>query len=248
MIIKSITLGNYRLYEGKNIIKFNQDDEKPIFLISSENGFGKTTFLHSLIWCLYGRLITEVEAEVRKDIANSGYNAFLKNNLNHNVRAKFEALDPAEKDLIKRRGYSSDNEGLKKITTYYVAIEFEDVIIPSLPCTSLKVVRSYDMITEKETVDILIDGKKNELTASIGSEVFINDFILNKDIARFFFFDSSVSRRREKHPPVPGLYSRLQTQTEPSLTRTSMGTSWSSWGSGLPLMRRVRTRPTLRPG
>lgn len=190
MIIKSITLGNYRLYEGKNIIKFNQDDEKPIFLISGENGFGKTTFLHSLIWCLYGRLITEVEAEVRKDIANSGYNAFLKNNLNHNVRAKFEALDPAEKDLIKRRGYSSDNEGLKKITSYYVAIEFEDVIIPSLPCTSLKVVRSYDMITEKETVDILIDGKKNELTASIGSEVFINDFILNKDIARFFFFDS----------------------------------------------------------
>ena len=190
MIIKSITLGNYRLYEGKNIIKFTQDDEKPIFLISGENGFGKTTFLHSLIWCLYGRLITEVEAEVRKDIANSGYNAFLRNNLNHNVRAKFEALDPAEKDLIKRRGYSSDNEGLKKITTYYVAIEFEDVIITSLPCTSLKVVSSYDMITEKETVDILIDGKKNELTASIGSEVFINDFILNKDIARFFFFDS----------------------------------------------------------
>ena len=49
MIIKSITLGNYRLYEGKNIIKFTQDDEKPIFLISGENGFGKTTFLHSLI-------------------------------------------------------------------------------------------------------------------------------------------------------------------------------------------------------
>lgn len=90
MIIKSITLGNYRLYEGKNIIKFKQVDEKPIFLISGENGFGKTTFLHSLIWCLYGRLITEVEAEVRKDIANSGYNAFLRNNMNHNVRAKFE--------------------------------------------------------------------------------------------------------------------------------------------------------------
>ena len=190
MIIKSITLGNYRLYEGKNIIRFKQDDEKPIFLISGENGFGKTTFLHSLIWCLYGRLITEVEAEVRKDIANSGYNAFLRNNMNHNVRAKFEALEPAVKDIIKRRGYSSDNENLRKITTYYVAIEFEDVIIPSLPCTSLKVVRSYDLITEKESVDILIDGKKNELTTSIGSEVFINDFILNKDIARFFFFDS----------------------------------------------------------
>ena len=190
MIIKSITLGNYRLYEGKNIIKFRQDDDKPIFLISGENGFGKTTFLHSLIWCLYGRIITEVEAEVRKDIANSGYNAFLRNNLNNNVRAKLDALDASKKDAIKRRGYSSDNEDLKRLTTYYVAIEFEDVVIPSLPCTSLKVVRSYDMVTEKENVDILIDGVKNELTATIGSEVFINDFILNKDIARFFFFDS----------------------------------------------------------
>ena len=110
--------------------------------------------------------------------------------MNHNVRAKVEALDIKEKELIKRRGYSSDNEYQKNITTYYVAIEFEDVVIPSLPCTSLKVVRSYDMVIEKETVDILIDGKKNELTASIGPEVFINDFILNKDIARFFFFDS----------------------------------------------------------
>lgn len=190
MIIKSITLSNYRLYEGKNIITFIQDNDKPIFLISGENGFGKTTFLHSLIWCLYGRLITEVEAEVRKDIANSGYNAFLRNNLNNNVRAKLEALDASKKDAIKRRGYSSDNEDLKRLTTYYVAIEFEDVVIPSLPCTSLKVVRSYDMVTEKENVDILIDGQKNELTATIGSEVFINDFILNKDIARFFFFDS----------------------------------------------------------
>lgn len=190
MIIKSITLGNYRLYEGKNIIKFKQDDDKPIFLISGENGFGKTTFLHSLIWCLYGRLITEVEAEVRRDIANSGYNAFLSNNLNNNVRAKLEALDTSKKETIKRRGYSSDNEDLKRLTTYYVAIEFEDVVIPSLPCTSLKVVRSYDMVTEKENVDILIDGVRNELTTTIGSEVFINDFILNKDIARFFFFDS----------------------------------------------------------
>ena len=190
MIIKSITLGNYRLYEGKNIIKFKQDDDKPIFLISGENGFGKTTFLHSLIWCLYGRLITEVEAEVRRDIANSGYNAFLSNNLNNNVRAKLEALDTSKKEAIKRRGYSSDNEDLKRLTTYYVAIEFEDVVIPSLPCTSLKVVRSYDMVTEKENVDILIDGVRNELTTTIGSEVFINDFILNKDIARFFFFDS----------------------------------------------------------
>ena len=159
-------------------------------MISGENDFGKTTFLHSLIWCLYGRLITEVEAEVRKDIANNGYNAFLKGNLNNNARARFEAMGDNDKEQIRRRGYTPENEHLKSMTTYFVAIDFADVVIPSLPCTSLKVIRSYDMVTEKESVDILIDGVKNELTAEIGSEVFINDFILNKDIARFFFFDS----------------------------------------------------------
>lgn len=190
MIIKSITLNNYRLYEGDNTIVFNNQDDKNICLISGENGFGKTTFLHSLIWCLYGRLITEVEAEVRKDIANNGYNSFLKGNLNNNARSRFEMMSDNDKEQIKRRGYTPENEHLKNITTYFVAIDFADVVIPSLPCTSLKVIRSYDMVTEKESVDILIDGVRNELTAEIGSEVFISDFILNKDIARFFFFDS----------------------------------------------------------
>ena len=190
MIIKNITLNNYRLYEGVNKISFTTTEDKNICLISGENGFGKTTFLHSLIWCLYGRLITDVEAEVRKDIANYGYNAFLKGNLNNNVRSRYEGLPNNDKDQIKRRGYTPENEHLRSITTYSIAIEFADVVIPSLPCTSLKVERSYDLVTEKESVDILIDGVKNELTAEIGSEVFINDFILNKDIARFFFFDS----------------------------------------------------------
>ena len=190
MIIKSITLNNYRLYGGDNTIVFNNKEDKNICLISGENGFGKTTFLHSLIWCLYGRLITEVEAEVRKDISNNGYNAFLKGNLNNNARARFEAMGDNDKEQIRRRGYTPENEHLKSMTIYFVAIDFADVVIPSLPCTSLKVIRSYDMVTEKESVDILIDGVKNELTAEIGSEVFINDFILNKDIARFFFFDS----------------------------------------------------------
>lgn len=190
MIIKNITLNNYRLYEGVNTINFISTDEKNICLISGENGFGKTTFLHSLIWCLYGKLITEVEAEVRKDIVNNGYNAFLKGNLNHNVHSRFETLSSEEKEQIKKRGYTPENEHLKSQTTYSVAIEFADVVIPSLPCTTLKVERSYDMATEKESVEILIDGVKNELTAEIGAEVFINDFILNKDIARFFFFDS----------------------------------------------------------
>lgn len=190
MIIKKIILNNYRLYKGKNCIDFSQDDKRNICLISGQNGFGKTTFLHSLIWCLYGKLMTEVETETRKDISNNGYSAFLKSNLNNEIKSEVEALDEQIKEEIKKHGYSIDNEFVKSFTQYYVSIEFADVVIPSLPCTSLQIIRSYDIILDKESVEILIDGVKNELTNEIGPDVFINDFILNKDIARFFFFDS----------------------------------------------------------
>ena len=83
MRIKSITLTNYRLYNGANSVFFNEKDGQNIYLISGETGFGKTTFLHSLLWCLYGRLMTDIDEVVRKEIANKGgYNAFLKSNLN----------------------------------------------------------------------------------------------------------------------------------------------------------------------
>ena len=125
MIIKSITLNNYRLYEGNNNINFCISDGKNICLISGENGFGKTTFLHSLIWCLYGRLIIEVEAELRKDIANNGYNAFLKGNLNNSVRRKFEEISREDKEKIRRYGYTPENEYIKSLSTYYVSIELQ---------------------------------------------------------------------------------------------------------------------------
>lgn len=190
MIISSITLNNYRLYMGTNKISFENNGSQNIYLISGENGFGKTTFLHSLLWCLYGRLVADVEVNIRKELMSYGYNTLLKNNLNHTQKTLVEKLDKQIVSKIKKTGYNSETEDYKSISQYYVEIEFSEVVIPSIPCSSLIVKRGYDYITEKEFVDIYIDGAKNELTNEIGPDIFINDFILNKDIARFFFFDS----------------------------------------------------------
>ena len=191
MRIRSITLTNYRLYNGVNSVLFNEVDGRNIYLISGENGFGKTTFLHSLLWCLYGRLMTDIDDSVRKEIANKGgYNTFLKSNLNIIARQKLDQLPQGVVSKIKRSGYTFDNERVKADAVYSVSIDFSDVFIPSIPCDSLRITRSYDSIQDQENVEIYIDGKLNELSKEIGSEVFINDFILNKDIARFFFFDS----------------------------------------------------------
>lgn len=189
MIIQSITLNNYRLYEGVNKISFNFDTERNVHLVCGENGFGKTTLLHSLVWCLYGRFVGDVPAAGQD--ASGNYASILKNNLNINAAKRCESsATPEVVAHIKKHGYTNDLEYLKKDSVYNVTIRFSELAIPAIPCHTIDIVRSYDAILQKEQVEIMIDGNRNELTEEIGPDVFINDFILNKDIARLFFFDS----------------------------------------------------------
>jgi len=192
MLIKSIRLSNFRLYRGKNEISFSFDKDKNIYLIAGENGFGKTTFLLSLLWCLYGKQMAEIDDTVKKDLLSSGnYSTFLLNNLNLKCRENLERI--ATPDIIKsiqKQGYSFDTEYISDYSQYSVSVTFSEVYIPSIPCHSVEIIRTFDCIRQEETTTILIDGAKNELSVEIGVDVFINDFILNKDIARFFFFDS----------------------------------------------------------
>lgn len=189
MLIESITLNNYRLYEGENVIQFSFDEAKNVHLICGENGFGKTTLLHSLLWCLFGRFVGDVPVSGQE--TNSSYAAMQKEILNQNAAKRFEEkATPEIVALIRKNGYTNDYEEIKKDSVYSVAICFAEVGIPSIPCQKIVVARSYDSLLQKEDVEILIDGVKNELTDEIGPEVFINDFILNKDIAKLFFFDS----------------------------------------------------------
>ena len=189
MLIESITLNNYRLYEGENVIQFRFDETKNVHLICGENGFGKTTLLHSLLWCLFGRFVGDVPVSGQE--TNSSYAAMQKEILNQNAAKRFEEkATPEIVALIKKNGYTNGYEEIKKDSVYSVAICFAEVGIPSIPCQKIVVTRNYDSLLQKEEVEILIDGVKNELTDEIGPEVFINDFILNKDIAKLFFFDS----------------------------------------------------------
>lgn len=191
MRISSITLNNYRLYYGANTISFPEEEGKNIYLICGENGYGKTTFLHSLLWCLYGKAMTEVDDSIKKEInARGGYNIHLETNLNNKARKEIEGY--TAKDIVSLRKSLNLLTGKNPLDNakYSISIEFEDVFVPSIQCKSIIVTRQYDTLQKIEDVQIFIDGKTNELTEEIGNEIFINDFILNRDIARFFFFDS----------------------------------------------------------
>jgi DNA sulfur modification protein DndD len=172
MKIKKITLTNFRIYQGRNEVTFDSNLNQNINIIAGRNGFGKTTFLTSLVWGFYGKMISEVEDKYKTDIRNAGgYEKFLRTLLNRSVRNNFEQ--------------KTTNQA-----SFSVEIELTDIAIPAIPCESVVISRSFDSKTNQEDLKIIIDGLENELTKDVGYEVFINDFILPREIAKFFFFDA----------------------------------------------------------
>ncbi|WP_405266419.1 DNA sulfur modification protein DndD [Cellulophaga sp. Ld12] len=170
MKINRIKFENFRIYKGINEITFSPKSDKNISIVAGKNGFGKTTFLTSLIWVFYGKMMSEVEDKYRKDIKTSGgYDKFLKTLLNRDIKS---------------------NSANESDSSFSIEVELTDILIPSIPCKSVVLKRSYNINIEKEDLRIFIDGLENELTKEVGYEVFINDFILPREIAKFFFFDA----------------------------------------------------------
>ncbi len=167
MKIKEIELNNFRIYKGTNVIDLLPDNDKNMIIISGKNGYGKTTFLMSLVWCLYGRLMQQVDKLYADEISSQGnYEAYISNSINR---------------LAKSEGENK----------FFVSVSFIDVDLPiEMPTKELKIIRSYDTLTRKEEVEILINSVKSEITREYGYEKFITDFILPREIAKFFFFDA----------------------------------------------------------
>jgi len=195
MLIDKISIRNFRVYEGNHDLSLSLNPEKHVTVISGQNGFGKTSFLTALVWALYGKLMTDVDERYRKEIYESGgykkYAGKLMNrpalddaneqlpSLNHTYQVTKNVL---EKEIVKTQ--------LNELFSFSVTVHLTNIFIPHLSCKNVSIKRSYHTSSNTETVEILIDGKVNELTKTIGAEIFINDFILPKEIAKFFFFDA----------------------------------------------------------
>lgn len=54
MLLKSMSLSNFRQFNGAQTITFSTDTERNVTVIMGENGSGKTTLAQAFTWCLYG--------------------------------------------------------------------------------------------------------------------------------------------------------------------------------------------------
>jgi DNA sulfur modification protein DndD len=174
MFIKEVELNNFRIYKGVNKISILPSDEKNIIVISGKNGFGKTTFLMALVWCLYGKQMEKVDDLYEKEIRDKGnYTKYIAESLNR------DAAD-------------------KGVTQFSVSITFTDIVIPDMTkCDEIKITRTYDVVSSaSDKIEVQIDGRHNEIIDDLtkdnqkGEEIFIREFILPIEIAKFFLFDA----------------------------------------------------------
>jgi DNA sulfur modification protein DndD len=195
MFINKISLYNFRVYYGNNELELSTDINNNISVIAGNNGFGKTSFLTSLVWGLYGKLMSDVDERYRQDILESGgYKRYCEKLMNRLALSESEEKIGFINSEIDQTVNTAAKVALKKTlaayTSFSVGLQLSGLMIPSVPCEFVEIKRTYDIKTHQESVEILIDGKVNELTKGVGPEIFINDFILPKEIAKFFFFDA----------------------------------------------------------
>ncbi|SFA58576.1 DNA sulfur modification protein DndD [Pedobacter suwonensis] len=195
MLIDNITLKNFRAYQGKQPITLSTNPEKHVTIISGQNGFGKTSLLTSLVWILYGKLMVDVDERYRKEVYESGgYHRYAFKLMNRN--ALQEAVE--QENVLKAERASTQNRlelaridaEIDALYSFSGKLVLTNIFIPHLSCNEVSIARTYNTRKEREELEILIDGRANELTKTIGQDIFINDFILPKEIAKFFFFDA----------------------------------------------------------
>lgn len=111
MLLKKMTLTNFRPFKGEHEIVFSTDIEKNVTLVMAENGAGKTTLAQAFQWALYSK----TEGFKNKSVLNSIVEKEMMLNSEANVIAKLELRhNNVEYTIIRKQVYKKDINGSVK--------------------------------------------------------------------------------------------------------------------------------------
>ncbi len=172
MKFSSIEINNFRQYYNSVNVDLSTNSEQNIVIIGGRNGYGKTNFLLSLVWCLYGDNIAKIDDNFKKEIQKEkNYSSFMQQSINW--KAKKENID-----------------------TFSVSIRVVDIELPELRklnsnSKSVIISRTFNVSNMNETLSILDPVSLIEIFDEQSDKVnFINDYIIPLDAAKFVFFDA----------------------------------------------------------
>lgn len=162
MLLKRITLNNFRQFRGKHTIEFSTDSEKNVTVIIGENGSGKTTLAQAFTWCLYGS--TDFK---NKSVLNLAYEhdmkpldsatVFVELVLEHTYTDD-DGKQTCEYTIVRNQGYQKDRTNITKPSPTKLTVHYKNKDGQTKPIS-----------------DILSASKVNE--------------ILPQNLSRYFFFD-----------------------------------------------------------
>tara|TARA_R110002072_G_scaffold283857_1_gene447530 strand:- start:5837 stop:7939 length:2103 start_codon:yes stop_codon:yes gene_type:complete len=173
MKFNKIEIENFRQYHGLVDIDLSTDKQKNIVVIGGRNGYGKTNLLLSIVWCLYGDKISQIDDHFKKEIQKEkNYSSFMQQSINWT----------AKKDSI-------DN--------FSVTIHINETELPELKmlnsnsADAVIIKREFNVNTMQEDLHIIDPVSNIELFSDEDDKInFINDYIIPIDAGKFVFFDA----------------------------------------------------------
>ena len=111
MLLKKLTLTNFRPFKGEHVIEFSTDKEKNITLAMAENGAGKTTLAQAFQWALYSK----TDGFKNKSVLNSIVEKEMMGGTESTVSVKLELEhNSIDYTIIRKQVYRKDINGYMK--------------------------------------------------------------------------------------------------------------------------------------
>jgi DNA sulfur modification protein DndD len=172
MKFSNIEIHNFRQYYNSVKVDLETNEERNIIIIGGKNGFGKTNILLSIVWCLYGDKISQIDENFKKEIQKEkNYSLFMQKSLNNTAK--------------------KENK-----TELSVCIKISEIELPELRyinsnTDSIIIKRTFDVVSLIETLSITNNDTNLEIFDDESDKInFIQDYIIPIDAAKFVFFDA----------------------------------------------------------
>ena len=172
MKFSNIEINNFRQYYNYVNIDLTTSSDKNIIIIGGKNGYGKTNFLLSIVWCLYGDKISQIDENFKKEIQKEkNYSSFMQQSINWTAKR--------------------ENKTNFSVNIFITEIELPELRTLSSNTESVIIERTFDVATMNETLSIIDAVSKIEIFNDESDKInFINDYIIPIDAAKFVFFDA----------------------------------------------------------
>jgi DNA sulfur modification protein DndD len=172
MKFSNIEINNFRQYYSSVNIDLQTNDKKNIIIIGGRNGYGKTNFLLSIVWCLFGDKISLIDENFKKEIQKEkNYSSFMQQSINWTAKKE-------------------------KKSKFSVSITICDIELPELRTLNsntdtILIKRIFDVASMSETLSIIDVSSNLEIFDDESDKInFINDYLIPIDAAKFVFFDA----------------------------------------------------------